>query len=1084
MARPIKALPSNLGITERTVKAHLTSIYNKLGVDSRAAAIANWTAVHGITEVEQARRNRYGEKRSKSQEGHIKFSPAANEIDHLSDSPSEKETSSVKDEASVKDEVSDDEETDEVAVVLKTRADNLAGYRTMYEDENGDVLRYTQEEYDVERAKLASKLSSYQEAQIEIMARQAVKADSRLEARVDRLKHQMQGVVIMMEGLKKVVIVTAAVKAAENAGAEAVSSAYIKCAPFSFATLLGSWLGERHSNQQEQCDSPCWFEELIPQFMDMCFNDCPIEVESENPWPLCECPADVSLVECVYIHHTHWLYLGLLIGSCVTSVILYLIYKIKLHLMMVPNLRYMNLDRLCENPYCAFGNQPQDADVILLNGQVIPLCCTCVGIPNVHPENPHMIAIKCNPEPQTCSVCSFPAVYSCVRCLEPLCFSVFHTENDLYCYQVHSVRCPDGNYVAPWYARMAELVESVKDKILQDESVIDLIQAKQVSLSEFIHESRQSFRTLLSEGIHGLQTMWSVKLQEFKQLVNQQSNRLKGFLARILIDVTQVAIQKLLDSLGLLKPLTTLAILEAVQLSLELVTLAGDCGVAPGGVAALTVYLVWAVKGPSITIAVLCGICVGILKACESMETPEPMTPKKVFERGLEMYSPLNGQTPIHTRDHVEGEYRSKKFTVKRVRALIAFMLVIYAAVCIQGCSNRDPDFEKMDLYDADGQFVGTTPVKGVDAGADWYANVLLALAIVGVTAIGIGAFKSLSGMRQRLCLFYQGEPDSEPAATPTRPPSSSAVNAEATRPPSSSAFNAETMQMHLTSAANSDWPTQSEITFVLDTGCNNAVYPDGPPPLTGESSSEDEQIQVMGKGRGKGDPEPVKGKGKSKDKSRNDGYVNDPARGIQHVPKPFVPFMGPCLFGFKGQCRALMRVPGTPRLKTCCNPQIENSLYCRHHQGEKGGVLPKVSNYFNFADLNRTFLDAGMPTPNLDRLPFKVGIFLLENEFRGAIWKKIKNVKNTPLKNFCQRLGINTPAGWRKIQFQEALLLNAGHPRFAETLTWCLDEDGRPFDNPVPADYAAELQRQRTAGHADRWYQEYEAGIAFEEFQ
>ena len=29
-----------LGITERTVKAHLTNIYNKLGVDSRAAAVS------------------------------------------------------------------------------------------------------------------------------------------------------------------------------------------------------------------------------------------------------------------------------------------------------------------------------------------------------------------------------------------------------------------------------------------------------------------------------------------------------------------------------------------------------------------------------------------------------------------------------------------------------------------------------------------------------------------------------------------------------------------------------------------------------------------------------------------------------------------------------------------------------------------------------------------------------------------------------------------------------------------------------------------------------------------------------------
>jgi len=35
-----KEIGASLGITERTVKAHLTSIYNKLGVDSRAAAVA------------------------------------------------------------------------------------------------------------------------------------------------------------------------------------------------------------------------------------------------------------------------------------------------------------------------------------------------------------------------------------------------------------------------------------------------------------------------------------------------------------------------------------------------------------------------------------------------------------------------------------------------------------------------------------------------------------------------------------------------------------------------------------------------------------------------------------------------------------------------------------------------------------------------------------------------------------------------------------------------------------------------------------------------------------------------------------
>jgi NarL family two-component system response regulator YdfI len=35
-----KEIAAALGITERTVKAHLASIYNKFGVDSRPAAIA------------------------------------------------------------------------------------------------------------------------------------------------------------------------------------------------------------------------------------------------------------------------------------------------------------------------------------------------------------------------------------------------------------------------------------------------------------------------------------------------------------------------------------------------------------------------------------------------------------------------------------------------------------------------------------------------------------------------------------------------------------------------------------------------------------------------------------------------------------------------------------------------------------------------------------------------------------------------------------------------------------------------------------------------------------------------------------
>lgn len=47
-----KEIARDLGITERTVKAHLTSIYNKLGVDSRASAVAV-AAQHGLLALDE-----------------------------------------------------------------------------------------------------------------------------------------------------------------------------------------------------------------------------------------------------------------------------------------------------------------------------------------------------------------------------------------------------------------------------------------------------------------------------------------------------------------------------------------------------------------------------------------------------------------------------------------------------------------------------------------------------------------------------------------------------------------------------------------------------------------------------------------------------------------------------------------------------------------------------------------------------------------------------------------------------------------------------------------------------------------------
>ena len=73
---------------------------------------------------------------------------------------------------------------------------------------------------------------------------------------------------------------------------------------------------------------------------------------------------------------------------------------------------------------------------------------------------------------------------------------------------------------------------------------------------------------------------------------------------------------------------------------------------------------------------------------------------------------------------------------------------------------------------------------------------------------------------------------------------------------------------------------------------------------------------------------------------------------------------------------------------------------------------------------------------------------------------------------------------GWRKIQLQEVLLLNAGHPMFAEHLFQCLEDNSRPTREAMAPQHEVDLELQRRIGHADRWYQEYQDMIEFEEFQ
>jgi DNA-binding NarL/FixJ family response regulator len=46
-------IASSLFLAEKTVKNHVRSIYSKLGVRSRAAAISHWLAVHTATHATQ-----------------------------------------------------------------------------------------------------------------------------------------------------------------------------------------------------------------------------------------------------------------------------------------------------------------------------------------------------------------------------------------------------------------------------------------------------------------------------------------------------------------------------------------------------------------------------------------------------------------------------------------------------------------------------------------------------------------------------------------------------------------------------------------------------------------------------------------------------------------------------------------------------------------------------------------------------------------------------------------------------------------------------------------------------------------------
>ena len=212
--------------------------------------------------------------------------------------------------------------------------------------------------------------------------------------------------------------------------------------------------------------------------------------------------------------------------------------------------------------------------------------------------------------------------------------------------------------------------------------------------------------------------------------------------------------------------------------------------------------------------------------------------------------------------------------------------------------------------------------------------------------------------------------------------------------------------------------------------------------------------------------------------------------RSRTHVAARWEPSTSPWIFGFRGECRALTKKGHTTangktfRLFPCEREAVPGQLYCVGHQGTHDQCNhPRMPEFYTIHDLNKDLNDLN-DFVNFTYLPFKLGIWLKENEIRKAVFERIGKVKVLPLKAMCVRLGIEVESSWRKIEYQRALLTVVGHPCFKETLEWCLREDGQQSDAAVSSDHAITIRMDRQFGDNKEWWARHENANAFEDHQ
>ena len=242
--------------------------------------------------------------------------------------------------------------------------------------------------------------------------------------------------------LSKAIASTAAVKATSELGAASAPAEYIVCAPLLissytgtvFASLLRILEGtlkyrtaeyEDSSNVSKESMCSCPYCSVIPDDVSYGIIEC--------PEPLCpetvrqSCPV-ISVKDFQFYEYGVCILLGIVVSIAVGTILLKVL---KLRITNALNLREYVHARICQNPSCI--NAAKDAELIFLEGDIRPICNRCAVQEDTQGE---LVAIIDNPS--ECVVCSFPATYTCIKCQSNICFSLFHTCDDKFCYRIYA----------------------------------------------------------------------------------------------------------------------------------------------------------------------------------------------------------------------------------------------------------------------------------------------------------------------------------------------------------------------------------------------------------------------------------------------------------------------------------------------------------------------------------------------------------------------------------------------------------------------------------------------------------------------